>query len=122
MAGLTYEEIRRDYPKEWAARIKNKLYYRWPGPGGEGYVDVIDRLRAVIIELERVEHHVLLLTHRAVLRVLLAYFFCLDSNHLFDLQIPAGSLFCIEVVSPICDHNGYDPSELTAVGSLRSSL
>ena len=32
--GFTYGEIERKFPKEWAARSKDKLKYRYPG-GGE---------------------------------------------------------------------------------------
>ena len=46
----------------------------YPGPGGEGYLDIINRLRPVIVELERMTDHVLLVGHRSVARVLLAYF------------------------------------------------
>ena len=34
-------------------RQKDKLNYRYPGPAGESYRDVIERLRPMIVELER---------------------------------------------------------------------
>lgn len=69
--GLTYEEIRRQHPQEFAARAKDKLRYRYPR--GESYEDVIQRLEPVIVELERQREPVLVVSHQAVLRALVAY-------------------------------------------------
>ncbi|RAL04970.1 6-phosphofructo-2-kinase PFK26 [Aspergillus ibericus CBS 121593] len=96
MEGLTYDEIRDKFADEYAARRKNKLYYRYPGPGGEGYLDVINRLRAVIIEVERTTDHVLLVTHRSVARVLLAYFRGLKRDEVASLDVPLGMLYMLE--------------------------
>ncbi|PKY02445.1 bifunctional 6-phosphofructo-2-kinase/fructose-2,6-bisphosphate 2-phosphatase [Aspergillus campestris IBT 28561] len=96
MEDMTYEEIREKYPEEYAARKKNKLFYRYPGPGGEGYLDVINRLRAVIIEVERTTDHVLLVTHRSCSRVLLAYFLGLKRDEVADLDVPLGMLYMLE--------------------------
>lgn len=96
MEGMTYEEIRQKFPEEYANRKKNKLFYRYPGPGGEGYMDVINRLRAVIIEVERMTDHVLLVTHRSVARVLLAYFRGLKRDQVADLDVPLGMLYMLE--------------------------
>lgn len=96
MEGMTYEEIREKYPEEYAIRKKNKLFYRYPGPGGEGYLDVINRLRAVIIEVERMTDHVLIVTHRSVARVLLAYFRGLKRDEVADLDVPLGMLYMLE--------------------------
>ncbi|KAJ3007626.1 hypothetical protein HKX48_009012, partial [Thoreauomyces humboldtii] len=71
---MTYAEIEATYPDEFRARHKGKLVYRYPGPGGESYVDVIERLRPIIIELERMQTNVLVVTHQVVLRTLLSYF------------------------------------------------
>lgn len=99
MAGLTFEEIRSLYPDEAAARKKDSLHYRWPGLGGEGYVDVIHRLRTVILELERMTDHVLLITHAAVARVLLAYFQVMERDDLANLDVPLHTLWSLEPVS-----------------------
>lgn len=96
MEGMTYEEIRQKFPEEYANRKQNKLFYRYPGPGGEGYMDVINRLRAVIIEVERMTDHVLLVTHRSVARVLLAYFRGLKRDQVADLDVPLGMLYMLE--------------------------
>ncbi|KAF2012994.1 bifunctional 6-phosphofructo-2-kinase/fructose-2,6-bisphosphate 2-phosphatase [Aaosphaeria arxii CBS 175.79] len=96
MAGLTYSQIQTLHPDEYAARKANKLLYRWPGTGGEGYIDVINRLRVVILELERVRDHLLLVTHRAVVRVLLAYFWDLRRDELADLEVAKDTVFCLQ--------------------------
>ena len=99
MEGMTYEEIHKKFPDEFALRRKDKLQYRYPGPGGEGYLDVINRIRQVIVELERMTDHVLLITHRSVARVLLAYFKGLKSEEVADLDCPLGILYSLEPVS-----------------------
>lgn len=47
--GLTYEQIRTKYPREFKARQADKLRYRYPQ--GESYVDLITRLEPVIFEV-----------------------------------------------------------------------
>lgn len=96
MEGLTYDEIKSQYPEEYESRRKQKLQYRYPGPGGEGYLDVINRLKTVIVETERTIDHVLLVTHRSVARVLLAYFLGLDRDQVAGLDVPLGVLYMLE--------------------------
>lgn len=99
MEGMTYQEIREKYPEDYAARRRQKLHYRYPGVGGEGYLDVINRLRAVIVEVERTTDHVLLIGHRSVARILLAYFLGLKRDILTDLDVPLGTIYALEPVS-----------------------
>src|SRR5690606_21138053 len=40
--GMTYSEIRKQYPYDFAARAEDKLGYRYPR--GESYADLIQRL------------------------------------------------------------------------------
>lgn len=96
LEGMTYDEIRQKYPEEYAHRKKDKMFYRYPGPGGEGYLDIINRLRAVIIEVERTTDHVLLVSHRSVARVLLAYFRGLKRDEVADLDVPLGIVYMLE--------------------------
>jgi 6-phosphofructo-2-kinase len=98
MEGLTFAEIISMYGDEMALRRKQPVYYRWPGSGGESYADLINRLRPIIIELERMEDDVLLITHRAVARVLLAYFQELDFSAITEIDVPLGRVFSVEVV------------------------
>ncbi|KAF1795238.1 Histidine phosphatase superfamily [Phytophthora cactorum] len=72
--GLTYDEIEHFYPKHYAARLQDKLRYRYPGVGGESYVDVISRLRSLIVEFERKKRDVLVICSESILRCLMGYF------------------------------------------------
>ncbi|XP_045478320.1 6-phosphofructo-2-kinase/fructose-2,6-bisphosphatase-like isoform X2 [Harmonia axyridis] len=68
---LTYEELQDLFPKELALRDHQKLKYRYPQ--GESYLDVMRRLVPVLMQLET-ETNVLVVSHQAVLRCILAYF------------------------------------------------
>ncbi|GKT51859.1 putative 6-phosphofructo-2-kinase [Colletotrichum spaethianum] len=94
--GLTYEEIARRFPGEYRKRADDKLHYTYPGVGGEGYLQVIARLRDMVREIERIEDHVLIIGHRSVIRVLMAYFMDLTRNEIADLDVPLGMLYSIE--------------------------
>ena len=99
MDGMTHAKILEEFPDDYERRKRQKLMYRYPGTGGEGYLDVINRLKAVIVEIERMTDHVLIVTHRSVSRVLLAYFLGLKREDLTDLDIPLGVVYCLE---PVC--------------------
>lgn len=99
MEGMTYEEIKIKYASEYERRKLDKLHYRYPGAGGECYLDIFNRLRQVIIEVERMTDHVLLVGHRSVARVLLAYFMGLERDDVADLDVPLGLVYMIEPVS-----------------------
>ena len=77
------------------------MHYRYPGAGGEGYLDIINRLRPVIHEVERMTDHVLLVGHRSVARVLLAYFKGLKREDVAELDVPLGVLYMLEPVSDL---------------------
>lgn len=94
--GLTYEQIRDHHPEEFAKRKADKFNYNYPGVGGEGYLRVIGRLRELITEIERIKDHVLIIGHRSVCRVLMAYFMDLDHNDIANLDIPLGMAISIE--------------------------
>lgn len=101
MAGLTRAEIAARHPAEHAARARDRLRYRWPGLGGEGYVDLIVRLRPLIVELERTTDHLVLVTHRAIVRVLAAYFLGIERDGLGEVRMPRDAVYCFDVVSCI---------------------
>jgi broad specificity phosphatase PhoE len=50
------------------------IYIHTHLPLGESYLDVIERVRPVIIELERQKRSIVLVCHMAVLRCIYAYF------------------------------------------------
>jgi 6-phosphofructo-2-kinase len=94
--GLTYKEIESRYPDEYEKRARDKLHYIYPGVGGEGYLQVISRLRDMVRELERITDHVLIIGHRSIARVLMAYFMDLTRDDIADLDVPLGMLYAIE--------------------------
>ncbi|KAL9106198.1 MAG: hypothetical protein Q9227_008731 [Pyrenula ochraceoflavens] len=96
MEGMTYEEIKAKKPEQYELRKRDKLHYRYPGPGGEGYLDVINRIQKVIIEVERTTDHVLIIGHKAVTRVILAYFKGLKRDDVADLDVPLNVLYMLE--------------------------
>lgn len=98
MAGLTFEEIAEQYPDVYAARKQHKMRYRWPGLGGESYADLIHRLKPVIVEVERMREHLLIISHRAVVRVLLAYYLDLRKSDLPDMVVPKTRAFLLQPV------------------------
>lgn len=94
--GMTMEQIANEEPNEYKKRQEDKLHYVYPGVGGEGYLNVIGRLREMIREIERVTDHVCIISHRSVCRVLMAYFMGLEPNEIIELDIPLGMIFSIE--------------------------
>jgi 6-phosphofructo-2-kinase len=96
MEGMTYSDIREKFYHEYELRKRDKLHYRYPGPGGEGYLDIINRLGKVILEIERMTDHVLIIGHRSICRVLLAYFMGLKQEDISDLDVPLGVAYMLE--------------------------
>ncbi|RDA91124.1 hypothetical protein CP533_0446 [Ophiocordyceps camponoti-saundersi (nom. inval.)] len=94
--GMTYNEIATRYPEEFHRRSEDKLNYIYPGVGGEGYLQVISRLRDMVREIERITDHVLIIGHRSVCRVLMAYFMDLTRDDITDVDVPLGMLYSIE--------------------------
>ncbi|RCH78179.1 hypothetical protein CU098_002132, partial [Rhizopus stolonifer] len=91
--GMTYEEIKERYPHEFEERHKNKLFYRYPGMGGESYMDVIHRLQPMIIELERMSQSCLIITHRVVLRILLGYLLEWSQTQMPHMLVPIHTVY-----------------------------
>lgn len=109
--GMTYDEIAGKYPQEYEKRSHDKLSYIYPGVGGEGYLQVISRLRDMVREIERITDHVLIISHRSVCRVLMAYFMDLTREDIADLDVPLGMLFAIEPKPYGIDFHAYKYNE-----------
>ncbi|RYQ99107.1 hypothetical protein Ahy_B07g086974 isoform A [Arachis hypogaea] len=93
--GMTYEEIKKNMPQEYEARKKDKLRYRYPR--GESYLDVIQRLEPVIIELERQRAPVVVVSHQAVLRALYAYFTDRPLKEIPHIEMPLHTIIEINL-------------------------
>ncbi|GAP90093.2 putative 6-phosphofructo-2-kinase 1 [Rosellinia necatrix] len=109
--GLTYEEIARDHTNEYEKRQMDKLHYVYPGVGGEGYLQVISRLRDMVREIERIKDHLVIIGHRSVCRVLMAYFMDLTRDDIADLDMPLGVVYVIEPKPYGIDFHAYKYNE-----------
>ncbi|XP_029394097.1 6-phosphofructo-2-kinase/fructose-2,6-bisphosphatase 2 isoform X2 [Mus pahari] len=96
---MTYSEIEQRYPEEFALRDQEKYLYRYPG--GESYQDLVQRLEPVIMELER-QGNILVISHQAVMRCLLAYFLDKGADELPYLRCPLHIIFKLTPVAYGC--------------------
>ncbi|XP_041316398.1 6-phosphofructo-2-kinase/fructose-2,6-bisphosphatase 2 isoform X4 [Pyrgilauda ruficollis] len=96
---MTYAEIEAKYPEEFAMRDQEKYLYRYPG--GESYQDLVQRLEPVIMELER-QGNVLVISHQAVMRCLVAYFLDKSADELPYLRCPLHTILKLTPVAYGC--------------------
>ncbi|XP_045773112.1 6-phosphofructo-2-kinase/fructose-2,6-bisphosphatase isoform X2 [Maniola jurtina] len=96
---MTYAEIQHKYPSDFNARDANKFAYRYPR--GESYEDLVARLEPVIMELER-QGNVLVVSHQAVMRCLLAYFLDKSAEDLPYLHVPLHTVIKLTPVAYGC--------------------
>ncbi|KAI8437150.1 hypothetical protein MSG28_010497 [Choristoneura fumiferana] len=82
------DAIQEKYPSDFNARDANKFAYRYPR--GESYEDLVARLEPVIMELER-QGNVLVVSHQAVMRCLLAYFLDKSAADAGRVRLPRGT-------------------------------
>ncbi|KAM3924362.1 6-phosphofructo-2-kinase/fructose-2,6-bisphosphatase 3 isoform 1-T1 [Leptodactylus fuscus] len=95
----TYEEIKEQFPEEYALRAQDKYHYRYPS--GESYQDLVQRLEPVIMELER-QGNVLVICHQAVMRCLLSYFLDKSADEMPYLRCPLHSMLKLTPVAYGC--------------------
>lgn len=93
--GMTYLEIKETMPEDYLARKQDKLRYRYPR--GESYLDVIQRLEPVIIELERQRSSVVVIAHQAILRSLYAYFADKPLREVPHIEMPLHTIIEIQM-------------------------
>lgn len=105
--GLTYSEIQEKMPEVAKLRSENKLLFRYPG-GGESYIDVVERLKPTIIELERIKHSVLIISHRAIIRTIYSYFMDISLNELPLIDIPLHTIICLTPTPYGCEEQRFD--------------
>lgn len=94
---LTYEEIKEKYPDEFEQRKKNKLNYRYPR--GESYKDIIERIKRFIIDIERTDFPILIISHQATLRVLYSYLMNINNNKMTSIEMPLHTICKLEPFS-----------------------
>lgn len=103
--GMSYAEIKRHFPEEYAARQEDKLRYRYPR--GESYEDVISRLEPIIIALERQREPTMVVAHQAILRALYAYFVDRPREEVPYLDIPLHTVIELIPKAYGCDERRY---------------
>lgn len=91
--GMTNEVIKQDFPELWAMREQDRLNFRYPGAGGESFVDVIHRLGPVIIELERQHRSLLIVSHLAVQKCIYGYFMNTPLEEIPHLDLEMHTLY-----------------------------
>ncbi|XP_014258667.1 6-phosphofructo-2-kinase/fructose-2,6-bisphosphatase-like isoform X2 [Cimex lectularius] len=104
---MTYKEIQKAHPEDFTARDQDKFTYRYPR--GESYEDLVARLEPVIMELER-QGNILVVSHQAVIRCLLAYLLDKNSEELPYLHVPLHTLIKLTPVAYGCkvEHIPFD--------------
>ncbi|GAB0091336.1 6-phosphofructo-2-kinase [Sergentomyia squamirostris] len=96
--GLTYEEIQERFPQEFAWRDQDKLKYRYPH--GESYLDLLQRVDNVVQGLMTTSE-VLVVSHQAVLRCIMAYFMGTTPEQVPYINVPLHTLLVVR-------SSGYD--------------
>ena len=91
--GLTYREIQEQYPDEFARRHKYRLAYRYPR--GESYLDLIQRLHPMVLEMERLRENLLIVAHQAVIRMILAYWTNAGREEAAKMSVPLNTVLKI---------------------------
>eukprot|EP00981_Chlorochromonas_danica_P003478 scaffold655_cov211-Ochromonas_danica.AAC.1 len=110
--GMTYEEIEETFPEEWSRRNVDKLAYRYPR--GESYLDVIARLEPIIIEMERHQEPLLIVSHQGILRIIYAFYMGLSRAEAPYVSIPLNTVVQLGPAAYGCfeqRHRLYAPSK-----------
>jgi len=101
LEGLPGGLLRHSFPEEHAKRSANKLYYRYPGAGGESYMDVILRLRDIVLTIERAQSDYIVVCDVAVARILLGYFQGTPTTEIPDVKVTPG------IIELTRSHSGF---------------
>jgi broad specificity phosphatase PhoE/predicted kinase len=99
--GMTYAEIEKTLPEEFAARKHDKLGYRYPQ--GESYLDIIHRVDPVVIEIERQRRPVVIVGHQAILRAIYAYLIGKPAVECPFLEVPLHTVIELTPHNDACE-------------------
>eukprot|EP01132_Coremiostelium_polycephalum_P006133 gene6133-7640_t len=103
--GMTREDILKKMPDEFGAHADDKLGYRIPR--GECYLDVIQRLESVILELERTRNTSLVVSHPAPLRCLYGYITGEPIEKFPTIDIPLNTVISLLPTAYGCEVKTY---------------
>jgi broad specificity phosphatase PhoE len=90
---MTYKEFSEIFPRESERRATDKLSYRYPG--GESYEDLIIRTKPFADQILWDGKDVLIVCHRAIIRVLLYHFTDAEKRCIPHIEIPLHQLISI---------------------------
>ena len=91
---MTYDNVKENMPELYNNRKKDKFNFKYPE--GESYYDLIIRIKEFILELNRLDKPILIISHNAVIRVIFSYYLNYKHQDIPHIEIPLHSLFCIE--------------------------
>ena len=93
--GRSYKYVSSNFPDVKKARERDKFNYIYPGRG-ESYALLSQRLEPLLMALERQESNILIITHRATLRMIRAYLCDIDPVHEVNSPVPLHTLYRIQ--------------------------
>lgn len=88
--GLTVAEIQSKMPQDWEKFHRNPFSFRIPG--GESFSDLVTRLDPFIIEMERQETPILIVSHLNTLQTIYGYLLGQDIRKYLRLHIPTNTM------------------------------
>jgi len=83
---FTFDEVMHSHPKEFSARQKDKLCYRYPE--GESYIDCCQRILPIMEKMEESDENLMIVAHQAILRCIVTYLVKGDMRKLPNVKIP----------------------------------
>jgi broad specificity phosphatase PhoE len=95
-SGYLYEEIRKQWPEEWAALEADRFHYR--GPNCENYPDMFSRSRPFLDELTRhPAQRIVVVSHGMIGKVMVAAMLGLDEASTLVIQQPNDMVFVVSI-------------------------
>ena len=87
---MTCEQIEEKYPNISKERKADKLRFRYPQ--GESYIDLFERLKYFVLQLNSFNKPILIVAHNAIIKVLLGYFESQDHEKIPHMNINLGNV------------------------------
>ena len=87
---MTYKEVEKKFPELYESRKKNKLEFRYPE--GESYLDLVEKLKLFVLNLECIDTPILIISHRAVIRILLSYYLNINLKEITSIDVKLNQL------------------------------
>lgn len=91
---MSYFDVEKKWPELISKRNKDKFNFKYPE--GESYYDVIKRINDFILEINRIEKNILIISHRAIVRCILGYFMNYKKQDIPYIEIPLHKINLIE--------------------------